>query len=97
MQIAVAQARVFPIVTSRLFGRIQIGLAAKQKGIGMFEKRCPHCGVKLGNYLYADACPLCHEVLKANLPMHIPADVKVARPESWPVRAFFSIVRFVES
>jgi hypothetical protein len=62
----------------------------------MFEKRCPHCGVKLGNFLYADACPHCHEVLKQNLPMRA-VQVKVATAQSWPVRAFFSVVRFVES
>jgi hypothetical protein len=63
----------------------------------MFMKKCPHCGVKLGNFLYADACPHCHEVLEQNLPMKA-APVKVAKTKkSWPVRAFFSIVRFVES
>jgi len=69
----------------------------KRKAIDMFMKKCPHCGVKLGNFLYADACPHCHEVLKQNLPMQAPAYVKVARAKSWPVRAFFRIMRFVES
>jgi len=63
----------------------------------MFTKKCPHCGVKLGNFLYADACPHCDEVLKHNLPMHVSAHVKVTTPQPWLVRAFFSIVRFVES
>jgi hypothetical protein len=63
----------------------------------MFIKKCPHCGVKLGDFLYADACPHCHEILKDNLPLRTSAHVKVARPKSWSIRAFFSIVRFVES
>jgi hypothetical protein len=63
----------------------------------MFGKKCPHCGVKLGNFAYADACPHCHEVLKDNLPMHASVHVKVAKAKSWPVRTFFSLVRFVES
>ena len=63
----------------------------------MFKTKCPHCGVKLGDFLYADACPHCHEVLTHNLPMHTQVHLKVATAKSWPVRAFFSIVRFVES
>ena len=98
MQTAGAQGPRFSDgMTSHLFGRTQFGLRGKKKGIDMFGKKCPYCGVKLGNFLYADACPHCHEVLKANLPMYIPADVKVAGPKSWPVRAFFRVVRFVES
>ena len=63
----------------------------------MFKRKCPHCGVKLGDFLYADACPLCHEVLKHNLLIHAPVDVKVARAKSWPVRVFFTVRDFVES
>ena len=63
----------------------------------MFTTKCPHCGIKLGDFLYADACPHCHEVLKRNLPMHPVVHKKVAATKSWPVRAFFSLVRFVES
>lgn len=63
----------------------------------MFIKECPQCGFKLGDFLYADVCPHCHEELKRNLPMRTPAHVKVATAKSWPVRAFFSIARFVES
>lgn len=51
----------------------------------------------MGNFLYADACPHCHEVLKNNLPMHASVHLKVATARSWPVRAFFRIVSFVES
>ena len=63
----------------------------------MLKTKCAHCGFKLGEFLYADVCPNCHEVLKRNLPMHTSAHVKIATAKSWPVRAFFSIVRFVES
>jgi rRNA maturation protein Nop10 len=63
----------------------------------MFTSKCPHCGVKLGNFLYADACPHCHEVLKENLPPRASPHVKVTRAPSWAVRAFFGLVRFVES
>ena len=69
----------------------------KRKIIDMFANKCPHCGFKLGDSLYADAGPHCHEVLRANLPMHTSAQATVATAKSWPVRAFFSIVRFVES
>jgi predicted amidophosphoribosyltransferase len=61
----------------------------------MFGKKCPNCGVKLGDYLYADACPHCHEVLKRNLAD--PAPLTVAKVQYWPVRAFFSVRDFVES
>ena len=28
--------------------------------------KCPHCHVKLVNFLYADDCPHCHTELKHN-------------------------------
>jgi len=60
--------------------------------------KCPHCHVKLGNFVYADACPHCHEELKHNTRPLIPARKKEPRkPRSWPVRLFFSLVRLVES
>jgi hypothetical protein len=64
----------------------------------MNRSKCPHCGVKLGNFLYADACPHCHEELKHNTRPLIPArkrDSQKAQP--WVARIFFKIVRFVES
>ena len=63
----------------------------------MFAKKCPSCGVKLGNYLYADACPHCHEVLKCNLADPTPLHATVTKVKSWPIRAFFSVRDFVES
>jgi hypothetical protein len=64
----------------------------------MYQSKCPHCGVKLGDFLYADACPHCHEELKHNTEPLIPArrkDPKKAQP--WLARVFFGIMRFVES
>ena len=64
----------------------------------MNRTKCPRCGVKLGNFLYADACPHCHEELKRNTTPLITARKKSAqKAQSWPARIFFSIVRFVES
>ncbi len=63
----------------------------------MFTTRCPHCGVKLDDFLYAGACPHCKEVLTYNLADQRPIREKVAKVMPWPVRAFFSAVRFVES
>ncbi len=64
----------------------------------MNKTRCPHCGIRLGNFLYADACPSCLEELEHNTAPLLPAKKKDAqRRNSWPVRSFFNIVRFVES
>ena len=64
----------------------------------MNRSKCPHCGVKLGNFMYADACPHCHEELKHNSAPLIAAkkkDPHAAQP--WVTRFFFRLVRFVES
>lgn len=63
----------------------------------MFTSRCPHCNVKLGDFLYAHECPHCHEVLTRNLANPAATHVKVATARSWPLRAFFGLVRLVES
>jgi hypothetical protein len=64
----------------------------------MNMSRCPRCGVKLGNFLYADVCPHCDEGLRHNakplVPARQPAPLKERR---WPVRIFSSILRLVES
>jgi hypothetical protein len=59
--------------------------------------KCPHCGLELGNFLYADACPHCHEVLEHNQAKLPPVREKLTKTRSWPVQTFFSLVRFVES
>lgn len=63
----------------------------------MFSRKCPHCGVKLGDFLYADVCPYCQAVLKHNLATATPVQAKIARVRSFPERIFFRLVRFVES
>jgi hypothetical protein len=63
----------------------------------MSKQQCPHCGVRLGDYFYADACPHCHEVLEHNQTKLTPVREKIAKTRSWPVRTFFGLVRFVES
>ena len=30
----------------------------------MISEKCPHCGVKLGNYLHVNECPICHAQLQ---------------------------------
>jgi hypothetical protein len=76
---------------------------AIKKETEMNTSKCPHCGVKLGNFLYADACPRCHEELKHNTRPLILAQKKDAqeskprRIQSFFARAFFGVVRFVES
>lgn len=74
------------------------GSLPKQIRIEMFKSKCPHCGFKLGQYLYADACPECRHELKHNTRILVAAPTKsVERVRSWPVRLFRSIVHFVES
>jgi hypothetical protein len=64
----------------------------------MNKSKCPHCGVKLGNFLYADACPHCHHELEHNTkpltsaPAHEPD-----KEAAWPIRLFLTAVRLVES
>lgn len=64
----------------------------------MNRTKCPHCGAKLGNFRYADACPQCHAELQHNTKPLTPArktDPHRTRP--WLVRTFLKIVRLVES
>lgn len=64
----------------------------------MYKTKCPHCGFRLGNYVYADACPKCHHELEYNTRLLIPALKKDSRwSTAWPVRMFFGAVRLIES
>jgi len=64
----------------------------------MNKSKCPHCGFKLSNFVYADACPHCHEELKHNTRPMIPARKQnPQKTQLWPVRIFFRILRLVES
>ena len=63
----------------------------------MNRSKCPHCQQKLGDFLYADACPRCHKVLKHNQPRESAAKPGVAKPGSWPARALARFMPFMES
>jgi uncharacterized protein (DUF983 family) len=63
----------------------------------MFKTKCPHCGAKLGDFLYAAACPHCQAALAHNQADPTPVPVMVARPKSWPVRAFACTIRLMAS
>lgn len=64
----------------------------------MNRSKCPHCGAKLSNFMYADVCPHCHEELKDNTEPLICARKKNSqKQQSWPGRILFGIVRLVES
>ncbi len=62
----------------------------------MNRSKCPHCRHKLGDFLYADACPRCHEPLKRNQTA-LAAPEKIVRSPSRVGRVFWRIMRFVES
>jgi hypothetical protein len=63
----------------------------------MNQSKCPHCGVKLGNFRYADACPHCHTELTANTRPLIASTKKSHTPMGWPGQWFCRFVRLVES
>jgi hypothetical protein len=64
----------------------------------MNKSRCPHCGVRLGNFVYADACPGCLGELEYHTKPLRPAKKKDPQKENpWLVRVFFDSLRLVES
>ncbi len=64
----------------------------------MNKSKCPHCGVKLGNFLYADACPHCHRELTHNKRILTSAPAMGPPKEgAWPILLFSRVMRFVES
>jgi DNA-directed RNA polymerase subunit RPC12/RpoP len=64
----------------------------------MDKYKCPHCGIKLGNFMYAYDCLYCHEELKHNTRVLVSVTKEdLQKPKSWPVCLFFRLVRFVES
>jgi hypothetical protein len=63
----------------------------------MNKLKCPHCHVKLGNFLYADACPHCHEELKHNTRPLSAKKVVPGKPKEWAVHMLHRLQRFVES
>ena len=58
------------------------------------KRKPPEYGFKLDDFLYADACPNCHEALKHNQAK--PANVikKLPGPRSWPVRVFLHLAYY---
>ncbi len=62
----------------------------------MNRSKCPNCRQKLGDFLYAGACPRCHKLLPQNQAEAAKPE-KMARTPSWAARTFSHIVRFVES
>jgi hypothetical protein len=63
----------------------------------MYKPKCPHCGIKLRNFLYADTCPCCHEELEYNTGTLM----TVLKPESqktksWPARLFSRLMHLTE-
>jgi hypothetical protein len=64
----------------------------------MFKTKCPHCRVRLGDFLYADFCPDCRRELKHNTAAWLPArPVAATRRRSFPMRVFLGVVRLIES
>jgi|WetSurMetagenome_2_1015567.scaffolds.fasta_scaffold375325_3 hypothetical protein len=60
--------------------------------------RWPHCGVKPGNFRYADAIPHGHEELKHNTRQPVPAPKPaLTRAKSWPVGLFTRVLRLAEN
>jgi hypothetical protein len=63
----------------------------------MNKSKCPHCGIKLGNFLYADACPHCHHELEQNTKPLIAAPAhELPKEAAWPIRLSLRVVRLVE-
>ena len=64
----------------------------------MTRSRCPHCGTKLDDFLYADACPYCQQELKQNTKALVlaPAQEPLMR-KAWPIQWLLKAVRLVES
>jgi len=62
------------------------------------NSKCPHCGAKLGDYFYADACPHCRHELENNTKRLIPAQTDAPdKEDAWLTRLVMRAVRLVES
>jgi len=86
------------VIVIALVGLILGKMPPSRKEELMNLSKCPHCGVRLGNFLYADACPHCHEELKHNTrPLLSAPKHDLRKAKLWPVRMFTSLLQFVES
>lgn len=64
----------------------------------MNTTRCPHCGGRLGRFLYADACPHCHHELAHNTRILVSAPVVTPHAHtSWPYRLARGVIKLIES
>jgi hypothetical protein len=64
----------------------------------MNASKCPHCGVRLNNFLYADACPNCHHELEHNTRVLVSVlPVEGRQNNAWIFKVFRSCLRFIES
>ena len=64
----------------------------------MIKTNCYHCGAKLGDFLYADACPHCHCELQHNTRHQPGAPIPDPnRRRAWPIRCFQVAMRLLES
>jgi hypothetical protein len=64
----------------------------------MNKSKCPHCGVKLGNFAYAEVCPFCFDDIEYNSKPLLSAPVANPQREKAPlIQLFRTVVRFVES
>lgn len=58
--------------------------------------KCLHCGIRLGNFLYVDECPGCHEELKHNTKPLVSPKQSGSGSRSWLVKGFLRIRDLVE-
>lgn len=64
----------------------------------MNQTKCPHCGNRLGNFYYADACPHCHhELLHNTRPLVSVAATHTRTHTAWPFGLVRQIIRLIES
>lgn len=59
--------------------------------------KCPHCGSRLGNFYYADACPHCHRELAHNTRPLVSVALSHKKYTSWPFQRLRQVRRWVES
>lgn len=72
--------------------------STREETKNMSPNKCPHCGVKLGNFLWADACPHCQHELEHNTrPLVASPAKKLPGEASWLMRGLRRVVKIIES